>query len=146
MKLKGKINFHKSQQESLEDTCVMRLYVRLPSHMFRAHRFVCFHTAVPEYLCCVFLKQRTCVTAAAMVLFYVMSKGQIHAHMYVISVQDRYSTQNATSVIYFADHYNFILEHCQMLELSSLYKTKTKVFTLYYSWAWFHFASSKHDL
>lgn len=104
----------------------MRLYVRLPSHMFRAHRFVCFHTAVPEYLCCVFLKQRTCVTAAAMVLFYVMSKGQIHAHMYVISVQDRYSTQNATSVIYFDDHYDFILEHCQMLELSSLYKTKTK--------------------
>lgn len=65
-----------------------------------------------------------------MVLFHVMSTGQIHAHMYVISVQDRYSTQNATAVIYFADHYNFILEHCQMLELSSLYKTKTKVFIL----------------
>lgn len=76
--------------------------------------------AVPKYLCCVFLKQRTCVTEAAMVLFHVMSKGQIHAHMYVISVQDRYSTQNATAVIYFADHYSFILELCQMFELSSI--------------------------
>lgn len=59
----------------------MRLYVRLLSHMFRAHGFVRFHMAVPKYLCCVFLKQRTCVTAAAMVLFHVMSTGQIHAHM-----------------------------------------------------------------
>lgn len=52
--------------------------------------------------------------------------------MHVISVQDRYSTQNATSVIHFADHYDFILEHCQMLELSlyKVYKTKTKVFIL----------------
>lgn len=64
-----------------------------------------------------------------MVLFYVMSTGQIQ---YVISLQDRYSTQNATSVIYFADHYNFILEHCQMLELRSLYKTKTKVLVFYF--------------
>lgn len=87
----------------------MRLYARLLSHMFRAHRFVCVRIAVLEHLCCVFLKQRTCVTAAAMVLFYVMSKGQIHADIYVISVQDGCSTLNATSVIYFADHYIFFL-------------------------------------